>query len=151
MSMHEINAAAETITSAVDPDANIIFGATLDESMGDEIMITVIATGFDPNYYTNRHTVHAPMAETEDVANTIASEPEEHEKSKELEPIREHEPEPEKEPEPEVTTPNDGAHEFHSEMDHSDNIWTHDTDDDDRFDKPSFLRFRRKKKDKNAE
>lgn len=48
MGMHEINEAAETITSAVDPDANIIFGATIDESMEGELRITVIATGFDP-------------------------------------------------------------------------------------------------------
>ena len=51
MSMHEINEAAEVITAAVDSDANIIFGATLDESMSDEIKITVIATGFDATYY----------------------------------------------------------------------------------------------------
>lgn len=47
MGMHEINEAAETITSAIDPDANIIFGATIDESLEDELRITVIATGFD--------------------------------------------------------------------------------------------------------
>lgn len=51
MSMHEINEAAEAITSAVDPDANIIFGATLHPDMQDEIAITVIATGFDANYF----------------------------------------------------------------------------------------------------
>lgn len=51
MSMHEINEAAEAITSAVDPDANIIFGATLHPEMQDEIAITVIATGFDANYF----------------------------------------------------------------------------------------------------
>lgn len=48
MSMHEIDEAAKTITDAVDPDANIIFGAVLDESMDDEVKITVIATGFEP-------------------------------------------------------------------------------------------------------
>lgn len=47
MGMHEINEAAETITSAIDPDANIIFGATIDEALEDELRITVIATGFD--------------------------------------------------------------------------------------------------------
>ncbi len=47
MAMHEINEAAETITAAVDPDANIIFGATIDESLEGELRITVIATGFD--------------------------------------------------------------------------------------------------------
>lgn len=47
MGMHEINEAAETITSAIDPDANIIFGATIDESLEDELRLTVVATGFD--------------------------------------------------------------------------------------------------------
>ena len=47
LSMFEVNEAAEVIANAVDAEANIIFGAVIDESMGDEIMITVIATGFD--------------------------------------------------------------------------------------------------------
>lgn len=47
MSMHEIDEAAKVITEAVDPGANIIFGAVLDESMDDHIKITVVATGFD--------------------------------------------------------------------------------------------------------
>jgi len=51
MSMHEINDAAEAITKAADDEANIIFGATLDETLDDEIVITVIATGFDSSYY----------------------------------------------------------------------------------------------------
>lgn len=46
--MHEVNEAAETITSAVDPDANIIFGATVDDTLDEELRITVVATGFDP-------------------------------------------------------------------------------------------------------
>jgi len=51
MSMHEINEAAEAITAAVDSEANIIFGATLDPELEDEIKITVIATGFDAAYF----------------------------------------------------------------------------------------------------
>lgn len=47
MSMHEIDEAAKVITEAVDPEANIIFGAVLDDSMDDFIKITVVATGFD--------------------------------------------------------------------------------------------------------
>ena len=43
----EVNEAAELIREEVDPDANIIFGAGIDESLGDDIKITVIATGFD--------------------------------------------------------------------------------------------------------
>ncbi|HEX4661981.1 MAG TPA: cell division protein FtsZ [Candidatus Saccharimonadales bacterium] len=51
MSMSEIQEAAEIITSAVAPDANIIFGATLKPEMEDELIITVIATGFDADYF----------------------------------------------------------------------------------------------------
>jgi len=51
MSMSEIQEAAEIITSAVAPDANIIFGATLKPEMEDDLIITVIATGFDSQYF----------------------------------------------------------------------------------------------------
>lgn len=47
LGIFEINEAAELIREAVSEDANIIFGAGIDESLGDEIQITVIATGFD--------------------------------------------------------------------------------------------------------
>lgn len=51
MSMSEIQEAAEVITGAVAPDANIIFGATIRPELEDEIVITVVATGFDSDYY----------------------------------------------------------------------------------------------------
>jgi cell division protein FtsZ len=54
MSMHEINSAAEAITAAADPDANIIFGATISPELEGEIIITVVATGFDASYFANR-------------------------------------------------------------------------------------------------
>lgn len=47
LTLHEVNAAAESIYDVVDQDANIIFGAVIDEAMQGEIRITVIATGFD--------------------------------------------------------------------------------------------------------
>ncbi len=47
MTMSEVNEAAKIITEAADADANIIFGATIDEEMTDNLKITVIATGFD--------------------------------------------------------------------------------------------------------
>jgi len=47
LSMHEIDKAAKIISSAANPDANIIFGAAIDDKMTDGIKITVIATGFD--------------------------------------------------------------------------------------------------------
>jgi cell division protein FtsZ len=46
MTLHEINSAAEVIYEAVDPNANIIFGALVDDNMENEISITVVATGF---------------------------------------------------------------------------------------------------------
>ncbi len=54
MSMHEINQAAETITAAADPEANIIFGATINPELEDDLIITVVATGFDESYYSQR-------------------------------------------------------------------------------------------------
>ena len=47
MGLFEINEAADLVMQLADPDANIIFGAVTDPNMGDEIKITVIATGFD--------------------------------------------------------------------------------------------------------
>ncbi|HEX8226966.1 MAG TPA: cell division protein FtsZ [Candidatus Saccharimonadales bacterium] len=54
LSMHEINTAAETITTAADPEANIIFGATINPELEGEMIITVVATGFDAAYYSDR-------------------------------------------------------------------------------------------------
>jgi len=47
LGMYEIDEAAKAITEAADPDANIIFGAIIDEAMSGEVKITVVATGFD--------------------------------------------------------------------------------------------------------
>src|SRR3989338_159439 len=47
LTMNEVDEAAKLIAAYVDPDANIIFGATLDEQMVDQVKITVVATGFD--------------------------------------------------------------------------------------------------------
>jgi cell division protein FtsZ len=46
LTLHEVNEAASLIQEEADDEANIIFGAVIDESMGDEVRITVIATGF---------------------------------------------------------------------------------------------------------
>jgi len=54
LTMHEINTAAETITNAADPDANIIFGATINPDIEGEMIVTVVATGFDASYFSNR-------------------------------------------------------------------------------------------------
>ena len=47
LSLFEINEAAEIISDAADPDANIIFGSVIDENLGDKVQITVVATGFN--------------------------------------------------------------------------------------------------------
>jgi cell division protein FtsZ len=51
MSMHEINTVAETITASADRDANIIFGATINPELDGELIVTVVATGFDESYF----------------------------------------------------------------------------------------------------
>ena len=47
MGLEEIDAAASTVEASANPDANIIFGAIIDENMNDEMKVTIIATGFD--------------------------------------------------------------------------------------------------------
>jgi cell division protein FtsZ len=83
MTMHEIDEAAKTITDAVDPEANIIFGAVLDENMDDDIKITVVATGFDEAKKAAAH----------------------HETRHESVPVAVVTPEPEPESEPELSLP----------------------------------------------
>ena len=46
LGIQEISDAADVVANAVDPEANIIFGTVVDESLGDQVRITVIATGF---------------------------------------------------------------------------------------------------------
>lgn len=75
LSMHEINTAAEAITAAADPDANIIFGATISPELEGEIIITVVATGFDAAYFSSRTqpTVAAPAT----IQQSVTDEPDE--------------------------------------------------------------------------
>jgi cell division protein FtsZ len=47
LGLFEVNEAAEIVTQAAHPDANIIFGAVIDDALGDETRVTVIAAGFD--------------------------------------------------------------------------------------------------------
>ena len=47
LGLHEVNTAAELVQRSVDPEANIIFGAVIDETLDEDIVITVIATGFE--------------------------------------------------------------------------------------------------------
>ncbi|HJQ73719.1 MAG TPA: cell division protein FtsZ [Gaiellaceae bacterium] len=60
--LFEVNEAAEVVTSAADPNANVIFGAVIDEAMGDEVRVTVIATGFGAQRRRRRGSAEAPVA-----------------------------------------------------------------------------------------
>lgn len=123
MSMSEIQEAAEIITSAVAPDANIIFGATLKPEIEDELVITVIATGFDSEYFEEKAAeISQQMADAvkdEDIADVNMD-----------------------------LDKKDGAKEFAEEA--STDIWQQPeavVEEDD--DTPAFLR--RRKKNKNTE
>lgn len=129
MSMHEINEAAEVITNAVAPDANIIFGATLKPEMEDELVITVIATGFDSAYFHSREggkdEVVAPVAQSAPADDT-ADEVKEEDINK-------------------IDMDLDRAEEKadFSKDDEPKNIWNYD----DEADTPAFLRRRKKPED----
>src|SRR5690349_21032403 len=60
--LFEVNEAAEVVTSAADANANIIFGAVIDEAMGEEVRVTVIATGFGGGRRRRRGSTEAPVA-----------------------------------------------------------------------------------------
>jgi cell division protein FtsZ len=63
MSLYEVNLAASIIRETAHPDANLIFGAVVDESMGDELRITVIATGFEGVSLTRRQVLEQHYAQ----------------------------------------------------------------------------------------
>ena len=65
MSMSEIQEAAEVITGPVSPDANIIFGASIRPELEDEIVVTVVATGFDSDYYNEPAPAEEPEKKEE--------------------------------------------------------------------------------------
>ena len=125
MSMAEIQEAAEIITSAVSPDANIIFGATLKPELEDELIITVIATGFDNAYYQQQAeeltapVEQAPAAQTQSISEAVDD----------IDMDLSHQ---------------SAAAQFASE-DTAD-IWGSSVDEDDEDDTPAFLRRRRKNK-----
>jgi cell division protein FtsZ len=62
LSLFEVDEAAEIIKATADPEANIIFGTVIDERMGDELSITVIATGFDSSRRRDAARVFAPAS-----------------------------------------------------------------------------------------
>jgi len=65
LGLYEINDAAKLVEEAVHPDANIIFGAVIDDSLGDEVRVTVIAAGFDEHQKTAMSNAPARVAAAE--------------------------------------------------------------------------------------
>lgn len=148
MSMHEINTVAESITAAADDEANIIFGATINPNLEGELIVTVVATGFDDTYFARRNAKAAKLVrDVTDSTPAINT----HVDDKTMESI-----------DMDLDKKDDHARDFHS--DETPNIWTLDDDNmagdnqsEDEFkdkdiDKPSFLRrFARRKKDDHRE
>ncbi len=71
MGLHEANTAAELVQRSADPEANIIFGTVIDDSMGDEIQITVIATGFEKEEEVVRRPVQNTQPQFENTVSDI--------------------------------------------------------------------------------
>jgi cell division protein FtsZ len=72
--LFEVNEAAQVVTSASDQNANVIFGAVIDESLGDEVRVTVIATGFGPARLRRRRRAEEPAAEGEEAPREVPAE-----------------------------------------------------------------------------
>ncbi len=76
LGIQEINDAADIVAKNVDPDANIIFGTVVDESLGDQVRVTVIATGFnDENVLNPASIASAPLAGSRQSGSRGASRP----------------------------------------------------------------------------
>ena len=78
LGLFEINEAASMVQDAAHPEANIIFGTVIDDSLGDEVRVTVIAAGFDPNSASRKAiiigdaTTGSSSASTAGTTHTIA-------------------------------------------------------------------------------
>jgi cell division protein FtsZ len=75
LGLHEIDEATRLVSEAVSKEANIIFGTTIDDTLGDEVRITVIAAGFDDNKGPTYHKADRPVfaARTETAAPVSTS------------------------------------------------------------------------------
>lgn len=71
LSLYEVNEAAEIVISASDPEVNMIFGAIIDESLKEEIKVTVIATGFE--HKSSAVPVRKPGADTAETQDSRAA------------------------------------------------------------------------------
>jgi len=145
MSMHEINEAAEAITSAVDPDANIIFGATLKPEMEDEIAITVIATGFDASYFRRSDEEGEGLSYFGDSSDRSARE-----RDRSSSSIDTSTEEIDDDIDLDLNTAKSPAVSLDSEEadDEAPNIWSYSKDEEDEIDTPAFVRRLMGKKSK---
>ncbi|SDX95749.1 cell division protein FtsZ [Modestobacter sp. DSM 44400] len=75
LGLFEINEAASLVSDAAHPDANIIFGAVIDDALGDEVRVTVIAAGFDSGKPANRRDGHASAVTAAAPAAPVAATP----------------------------------------------------------------------------
>jgi len=147
LSMHEVNEAAEVITAAVSPDANIIFGATIKPDMQDKLEITVIATGFDAAYFAKRGATSAISEDDMEQEPDTGLSHSLGEVEGDVETINMDE---DNTPET-AATPAETEEPFHKTEDvPSSNIWASEDDEEkpkeEEHDIPAFLRrFRRKK------
>ena len=139
LSMAEVNEAAELITASISPDANIIWGASIRPELEDEVIVTVVATGFDSKYYGDRAEqdmyTSTPVEHATDTAPTQAA-------ADPVQAMPAEEPQPQMQPETQasaVFTGNDNVNMW-------DQIRNNDDDDDD-SDIPAILRRRKKNKD----
>ena len=133
VTMSEMQEAAELITASVSPDANIIWGASVRPELEDEIIVTVVATGFDSQYYSDD-----PRAqETYGSVEAVAAEPV-------AAPVQEAAPVEQPEELKSESKSSDFAEATTTNM--WDNIRTDNNDGDD-GDIPAILRRRKKNKD----
>jgi cell division protein FtsZ len=75
LGLHEIDEAARLVQEAVSPEANIIYGTTIDDTLGDEVRITVIAAGFDggmPKARKAPRTVFAEVQESKTLSEPVS-------------------------------------------------------------------------------
>jgi hypothetical protein len=155
--MHEVNEAAEVITAAVSPDANIIFGATIKPDMQDKLEITVIATGFDAAYFAKRGVAVAADDDTDEEDEEPQLSSSLGEVEGEVETINMDEDAGDAQGGSLADAENDEDDTpFHKGEDvPSSNIWASDDDEqksDAEHDVPAFLRrFRRKKRTESEE
>jgi cell division protein FtsZ len=73
LSLYEVNEAASIIRETAHPDANMIFGAVIDETMGEEVRITVIATGFEASTPTRRQVLQQQYSRPATPARQVPS------------------------------------------------------------------------------